>query len=168
MSSNTTNNRYYLIDETGAHREVVDWKKLVSDMTGYQIIEADRQGWINWTPGEMPTGKYDRVDVILGDGIEVHDLVAHVVDWECIDSPDNSPIAYRPCRAPVENGWNRLDQIRPPVKRMVMFVAIGIGPRGDYSTDPYCGWVLDGEIMRWPHEFQPTHWMNIPRLPEKE
>lgn len=28
-----------------------------------------------------------------------------------------------------------------------------------YTTDPYCVWMEDGEFIRWPHSFPPTHYM---------
>ena len=48
-----------------------------------------------------------------------------------------------------------------------MFVVIGIGiPRGtanNYTTDPYCVWRNeDGTFERWPHDFQPTHFYELP------
>jgi hypothetical protein len=44
-----------------------------------------------------------------------------------------------------------------------MFVVIAIGANGGkYNTDPYCVWYDDGDFIRWPHSFKPTHWMPLP------
>ena len=35
-----------------------------------------------------------------------------------------------------------------------------------YTTDPYCVWQEDnGAFARWPHNFQPTHWAELPEPP---
>lgn len=54
-----------------------------------------------------------------------------------------------------------------------MFVVIGIGvPMGsnrNYTTDPYCVWLNeDGTFSRWPHDFEPTHFMELPVLGVKK
>ena len=46
-----------------------------------------------------------------------------------------------------------------------LFVAIAIDiniHNGKYTSDPYCVWRQDGEFIRWPHEFAPTHWYPLP------
>ena len=45
-----------------------------------------------------------------------------------------------------------------------MFVAISI--RKDYISDPWCVWYENGDFIRWPHKFNPTHWMPLPSPPE--
>lgn len=38
-----------------------------------------------------------------------------------------------------------------------------------YTSDPWCVWrTADGEFARWPHPFQPTHWMPLPPPPEPQ
>ncbi|MND47899.1 hypothetical protein D3C80_388050 [compost metagenome] len=32
-----------------------------------------------------------------------------------------------------------------------------------YTSDPYCVWItLGGKMPRWPHEFEPTHFCELP------
>jgi hypothetical protein len=36
-----------------------------------------------------------------------------------------------------------------------------------YTSDPWCVWrERDGGFARWPHVFQPTHWMPLPAPPD--
>lgn len=55
--------------------------------------------------------------------------------------------------------WKEIEYLS--VKRGEMFVVKGFGVRdGTYNTDPYCVWIdSGGEFVRWPHPFQPTHYM---------
>lgn len=53
-----------------------------------------------------------------------------------------------------------------------MFVAIGVTNGNDftagrpYTTDPWCVWQMHkGTFKRWPHAFDPTHWMPLPEPP---
>lgn len=31
-----------------------------------------------------------------------------------------------------------------------------------YTSDPYCVWLENGEYVRWPHPFPPTHYLELP------
>jgi hypothetical protein len=67
-------------------------------------------------------------------------------------------------------GWK---PIETSPSGMAMFVVIGVnvavGGSVKYTTDPYCVWKKkDGTFARWPHDFQPTHWMPLPELPNVE
>ena len=36
----------------------------------------------------------------------------------------------------------------------------------EYTTDPWCVWRQgDGTFARWPHHFEPTHWIPLPAPP---
>lgn len=65
--------------------------------------------------------------------------------------------------------WKTIDSCP---KDRTMFVAIGVtagnGFTGGrpYKTDPYCVWFEDGEFCRWPHNWKPTHWLELPEKPE--
>jgi len=64
--------------------------------------------------------------------------------------------------------WSKIENLPDIYKETKrMFVVIGIGiPRGttnNYTTDPYCVWRNeDGTFERWPHDFQPTHFYELP------
>ncbi len=53
-----------------------------------------------------------------------------------------------------------------PKKTKVMFLVKGfdvdIGSSAKYTTDPWAVWREENEFVRWPHRFNPTHWMPIP------
>lgn len=64
---------------------------------------------------------------------------------------------------PLPRPWNAIDERVPSPKVMVILIGANVGPRGDYTTDPYCGWRnADDSWARWPHPFPPTHWAPIP------
>ena len=40
---------------------------------------------------------------------------------------------------------------------------IGGGSNAPYTSDPWCVWQPDeGQFCRWPHDFSPTHWCELP------
>lgn len=50
-----------------------------------------------------------------------------------------------------------------------MFVVKGFNVMLDtgqiYTTDPYCVWItIGGKMPRWPHDFEPTHFIEIPEV----
>lgn len=51
-------------------------------------------------------------------------------------------------------------------KKMFVVKAIDIFPNDfspmKYTTDPYCVWMEDGDFVRWPHPFPPTHYTILP------
>ena len=53
-----------------------------------------------------------------------------------------------------------------------MFVVIGIdipvGSVKSYTSDPYCVWVDGNTFARWPHDFAPTHFCELPRVASNE
>lgn len=56
-----------------------------------------------------------------------------------------------------------------PSSRRVMFVVRAFNaelkPGTLYTSDPYCVWSENGKFVRWPHEFEPTHWTPLPEAP---
>jgi hypothetical protein len=65
-------------------------------------------------------------------------------------------------------GWLPIETapaVRLPFK---MFVVIAMGVKvtessPPYTSDPYCVWrESDGSLARWPHPFEPTHWLPLP------
>jgi len=66
------------------------------------------------------------------------------------------------------NGWLPIETapaVRLPFK---MFVVIAMGVKvtessPPYTSDPYCVWKdPEGSFARWPHPFEPTHWLPLP------
>lgn len=66
--------------------------------------------------------------------------------------------------------WQPIETAPRDTKTMFVVKAFDVKPSpkytGLYTTDPYCVWVEDGEFVRWPHLFPPTHWMPLPPKPE--
>lgn len=65
--------------------------------------------------------------------------------------------------------WLPYDQCTKEDTR-TMFVVIAIdttdampGTGRIYTTDPYCVWRDGGVLVRWPHKFDPTHYMKLPK-----
>lgn len=64
---------------------------------------------------------------------------------------------------PITDGWRPIEEA-PKCK--AMFVAIAIDaklPTGQkYTSDPWVVWTDGTGFARWPHDFQPTHFMPLP------
>lgn len=66
--------------------------------------------------------------------------------------------------------WKKIENIPYQLitgNKMIVVKAINIKPHegfnGLYTSDPYCVWIQrDGTLARWPHEYKPTHYMEIP------
>jgi len=65
------------------------------------------------------------------------------------------------------SNWVKCSGQLPEESTVVLVVAIGVGPRSDYTTDMYCGWYCNEVWSRWPHPFPPTHWMTLPEAPKE-
>lgn len=63
--------------------------------------------------------------------------------------------------------WVSVEERLPEDKEPILMIAVGIGPRGDYTTDQYAGWRAGDTWERWPLNEEPTHWMPLPSPPEK-
>ena len=52
------------------------------------------------------------------------------------------------------------------VKHAQMFTVIALdvsfGNVKNYNSDPYCVWKEGDKYIRWPHEFEPTHFVYLP------
>lgn len=61
--------------------------------------------------------------------------------------------------------WQPIESA-PKGRRKVIALVSNAGPNG-YVTDPWTGWVEeDGSFARWPHQFPPTHWLELPEVPK--
>jgi len=73
----------------------------------------------------------------------------------------------------VEDAWQPIETA-PKDGRNEMFVVIGVTAGNEftagrpYTSDPYCVWRASaGGFARWPHHWEPTHWMPLPAPPER-
>lgn len=63
-------------------------------------------------------------------------------------------------------GWHPIETAPRHTKQMFVVQAFDVLVRGHkYTTDPYCVWAEKAEFVRWPHQFDPTHWMPLPPPP---
>lgn len=71
--------------------------------------------------------------------------------------------------------WTKIEQL--PVEQLIatreMFVVKGFNVEGcsimPYTTDVYGVWLdQEGSFVRWPHKFQPTHFILLPNQPEEK
>jgi hypothetical protein len=63
--------------------------------------------------------------------------------------------------------WLPIDTAPTDGRQMFVVRTIAITPfpnsRSLYTSDPWCVWRgSDGSFVRWPHDFQPTHWVPLP------
>jgi hypothetical protein len=70
-------------------------------------------------------------------------------------------------------GWQPIETAPKDGRDMFVVRAFCIDPTGrassgGYTSDAYCVWRGDeGRLMRWPHVWQPTHWMPLPPSPQQ-
>lgn len=71
----------------------------------------------------------------------------------------------------VHRGWQPIDTA-PKDNSRKMFVVkafdVLLLSGRKYTSDPYCVWRGKDEFVRWPHKFDPTHWMPLPDAPKVE
>lgn len=62
--------------------------------------------------------------------------------------------------------WLPIESAPKNRKRMFVVRAIdqltGLVGGHRYTSDPYCVWSENGKFIRWPHDFPPTHWTDLP------
>ena len=73
-----------------------------------------------------------------------------------------------------EAGWQPIETLQKGTRKMFVAIAFNVdtglsAPGGGYryTTDPWCVWYSNGEFVRWPHPFPPTHWMPLPPPPQE-
>lgn len=66
--------------------------------------------------------------------------------------------------------WKPIETAPRETRKMFVVQAFNVQIRKDYiyTSDPYCVWRNDNsdKFERWPHEYEPTHWMPIPNGPK--
>jgi hypothetical protein len=74
---------------------------------------------------------------------------------------------------PTPGAWQPIEGSElPPFQEMFVVRAFSVcnvftGGK-PYTSDPWCVWLNDyGSFSRWPHQFEPTHWMPLPKAPEQ-
>lgn len=73
-------------------------------------------------------------------------------------------LGYDQAKEELASQWTDINLDPPKDKEMVVFRAFNVqqGTAGNYTSDPYCGWIQNNEYVRWPHPFPPTHYMKLP------
>lgn len=63
--------------------------------------------------------------------------------------------------------WQSIETAPRNTTRMYVVRAYNVSFHGvfGYDSDPYCVWHRDSKFVRWPHHFEPTHWMPLPEPP---
>lgn len=63
--------------------------------------------------------------------------------------------------------WQPIETAPRNTREMFVVKAFNTVTKGGtrYTSDAYCVWSERGKFVRWPHEFQPTHWMPLPPAP---
>ena len=62
--------------------------------------------------------------------------------------------------------WNPIVTAPQNTKNMFIVRAFNVtqGPARNYTSDPVATWSENGTFPRWKHEFQPTHWCELPEF----
>ena len=77
-----------------------------------------------------------------------------------------------PATAVVPAHWQPIDTAPQQGREMFVVKAFNVMTGAfsngrSYTSDPWCVWrAADGGLARWPHEFQPTHWMPLAPAPQ--
>ncbi len=60
--------------------------------------------------------------------------------------------------------WRPISEAPKNTKKMFVVKAVNVYHFGTrpYTSDPYCVWAENGVFVRWPHEFSPTHFCELP------
>lgn len=63
--------------------------------------------------------------------------------------------------------WFPIEELVVQDREMFVAIAIDVQPFTDsckkYTSDAYCVWrAANGEMIRWPHQFDPTHFIYLP------
>ena len=61
--------------------------------------------------------------------------------------------------------WLPIETLSTRDKKMFVVIAIqaDIGTMFAYTSDPYCVWKEGDKFIRWPHDFPPTHYCELPK-----
>jgi hypothetical protein len=80
----------------------------------------------------------------------------------------NIPLYTTP-QEPSAAGWIPIETAPKNQKEMFIVKAFNAESHGGarYTSDPWGVWVENGHFIRWPHKFNPTHWMPLPAAPAK-
>lgn len=64
----------------------------------------------------------------------------------------------------MDGKWLDISKLETKRKLVVLVAKTEIAGR-EYITDPWCGWLTDdGTFARWPHKFEPTHFIELPEF----
>ena len=66
--------------------------------------------------------------------------------------------------------WQKIETAPRNTQEMYVVRGFNVDMGGYYyTTDPWCVWHndIDG-FVRWPHSFEPTHWMPLPDPPKEK
>ena len=105
------------------------------------------------------TATYIKVDFEDGSPVQVHSDAIEPEDC-CFYRELGSfiSLAEQAYMAGQKSQWLPIEKAPKHIKPMILVRAYLDG----YTTDPYAVFWCDGEWNRWPHDFEPTHFMYIP------
>lgn len=61
--------------------------------------------------------------------------------------------------------WFPISELDIQDRKIFVAIAIDVYPQNGsfaYTSDPYCVWKDTGKFIRWPHNFEPTHFVYLP------
>lgn len=99
----------YVIDSNKKHSIVSAAEADRLHDSGYKIVQADADGWIEWTGGECPVPPDCGVEIKTLHGIDILDFAKLIPETAWVDRGLNAIVAYRPVLdAPAEAApkWN--------------------------------------------------------------
>ena len=131
----------------------------------YAYVDADRAARASLSlpaAGQEPVATVYTMEALApGGGVKYHATIHKPV-------PAGTRLYAAPQPA-VAAGWLPIESSPRHTKEMFVVRAFDVLINGHkYTSDPYCVWADKAEFVRWPHPFEPTHWMRIPPAPSTE
>ena len=66
----------------------------------------------------------------------------------------------------MSSSWKYIESAPSNTKKMFVVCAFDVilDSGSKYTSDPVTTWAENGKFPRWKHDFEPTHWVELPEF----